>query len=200
MYESHSTRVRGLKSLAHPKHWPKQNVALYTSAWIEISLRQKYFHRTFRRTLHECVDWNINPLLNPSGKHLSHSTRVRGLKYWRNKRWTKTSKVALYTSAWIEMVCQHVGRYPLDGRTLHECVDWNINTTPMWEPLFGRTLHECVDWNLIEAFDIWQNYRSHSTRVRGLKFSLCKWPNSCSVSHSTRVRGLKFLLISWTLL
>ena len=34
---SHSTRVRGLKSIPQPKTSFCQNVALYTSAWIEIS-------------------------------------------------------------------------------------------------------------------------------------------------------------------
>ena len=53
---SHSTRVRGLKYQFRVTHQHGRNVALYTSAWIEI------FHVVVSlvlytcRTLHECVD------------------------------------------------------------------------------------------------------------------------------------------------
>ena len=55
---SHSTRVRGLKSYVVYRIDTISNVALYTSAWIEIVMTQ-------------LADINSN---------VSHSTRVRGLK------------------------------------------------------------------------------------------------------------------------
>ena len=56
-------------------------VALYTSAWIEMP-GAKYAARLFG----------------------SHSTRVRGLKYYFLLDNKKLFPVALYTSAWIEIV------------------------------------------------------------------------------------------------
>ena len=100
--QSHSTRVRGLKSRSYGMGSEKRFVALYTSAWIEIPLRngarrtmpvalytsawieisELWAHdcALFRRTLHECVDWNryVDALILVQVQ--SHSTRVRGLK------------------------------------------------------------------------------------------------------------------------
>ena len=100
---SHSTWVRGLKSVVIGTEYNKGEVALYMSAWIEIvnsvilkplfqvalymSAWIEIHYATLitsaysSRTLHECVDWNYK-LIN---RHL-----VLG-------------KVALYMSAWIEI-------------------------------------------------------------------------------------------------
>ena len=77
------------------------------------------------RTLHECVDWNYRLVQRLIIQFMSHSTRVRGLKYMRSwftlfprlshstrvrglkslfeKMLSTTTSVALYTSAWIEI-------------------------------------------------------------------------------------------------
>ena len=101
-------------------------VALYTSAWIEItpflSLSPVYCmsHSTRVRGLKLAIKHKIVLL------RTSHSTRVRGLKFktWHHLKSTWT--VALYTSAWIE-ICQQIflSNHAI-SRTLHECVDWNI--------------------------------------------------------------------------
>ena len=79
--KSHSTRVRGLKSLQSQTLCTKPSgrtlhecvdwnnfatlqdaslyVALYTSAWIEIECQELFYPKFSCRTLHECVDWNI---------------------------------------------------------------------------------------------------------------------------------------------
>ena len=79
----------------------------------------------------------------------------------------------------------------IKSRTLHECVDWNSAERLPYSHLAGRTLHECVDWNIPfpPVFVLW--HRSHSTRVRGLKFLSASHLLTYSLSHSTRVRGLK---------
>ena len=122
---------------------------------------------------------------------MSHSTRVRGLKYQEIKPAGIKSQVALYTSAWIEIYFVHKGGAACVCRTLHECVDWNTACT-FWEAVWQcRTLHECVDWNQFRN----QRHRfartSHSTRVRGLKYQQALQGFDLSRSHSTRVRGLK---------
>ena len=144
---SHSTRVRGLKSLAWQPFLPLSPVALYTSAWIEITTRfathtkktcrtlhecvdwnkqfclriimrwcrtlhecvdwnrhrYLWFGHTLCRTLHECVDWNNSMCEHHLAPFVSHSTRVRGLKYRQLDDRGQRFKVALYTSAWIEI-------------------------------------------------------------------------------------------------
>ena len=122
-------------------------------------------------------------------------------------------RVALYTSAWIEIATDFaIYRFAI-CRTLHECVDWNhcftllfngvlvaLYTSAWIEIIFcwesssfriRRTLHECVDWNsLIRQLSLQWN-RSHSTRVRGLKSHVDTQIIGVDMSHSTRVRGLK---------
>ena len=77
---------------------------------------------------------------------MSHSTRVRGLKYG---------------------IAQGVSM--TEGRTLHECVDWNFHDFTYFIADISRTLHECVDWNDVISEAIAIVEESHSTRVRGLK-------------------------------
>ena len=97
------------------------------------------------RTLHGCVDWNVNNRLRYFVHRVapymgawieispffivkcffpSHPTWVRGLK------WVTLSKEKKDVS-----------------RTLHGCVDWNWNVKLNKVILFSRTLHGCVDWN-----------------------------------------------------
>ena len=78
------------------------------------------------------------------------------------------------------------------GRTLHECVDWNKHLRYIKIEKFSRTLHECVDWNKIETLKERIDLLSHSTRVRGLKYTFPNLFLKAFTSHSTRVRGLKW--------
>ena len=168
-HPSHSTRVRGLKLRKCGPHTRCCPVALYTSAWIEIIKMHTYHSSPFRRTLHECVDWNFvasDKLLNFARRtlhecvdwnacdgffwkceYLSHSTRVRGLKFLLHRQEMFRKPVALYTSAWIEIPSSVAFSASKTCRTLHECVDWNRNILPYWSLEMRRTLHECVDWN-----------------------------------------------------
>ena len=75
----------------------------------------------------------------------SHSTRVRGLKYPNCEHTIAPYFVALYTSAWIE-----IGH----GRRLYRACYWSHSTrvrglkyprVNVHRECFGRTLHECVD-------------------------------------------------------
>ena len=97
---SHSTRVRGLKFWHSRRDRARVDVALYTSAWIEI---------LFVVSLPYALT--------------SHSTRVRGLKLTSLCHRLLTASVALYTSAWIEILALPPCAPHLSGRTLHECVD-----------------------------------------------------------------------------
>ena len=56
---SHPSRVRGLKSCRYVPHPWGCNVAPFTGAWIEIFLHSACATDIQRRTLHGCVDWNI---------------------------------------------------------------------------------------------------------------------------------------------
>ena len=143
------------------------------------------------RTLHECVDWNKNGVPSKGEQ-----------------------KVALYTSAWIEIFVIHGMFNPKLRRTLHECVDWNCVGkrdviqfpvalyTSAWieivsnaiglDSRYCRTLHECVDWNNAFLSPTQRLFSSHSTRVRGLKWRRLRNRKKSWQSHSTRVRGLKY--------
>ena len=149
---SHSTRVRGLKWLDHHQIVWWLLVALYTSAWIEMLIVSEVTCSTFvalytsawieirkgraiptspsSRTLHECVDWNSLSRILSVISLLSHSTRVRGLKYFYTSKNNRRRQVALYTSAWIEILYTSSALSMPSCRTLHECVDWN------WHPMY----------------------------------------------------------------
>ena len=144
---SHSTRVRGLKYILFIEPMDITTVALYTSAWIEM-LCQNYQHlQCFRRTLHECVDWNNIHKINIVILIPSHSTRVRGLKF-----------------LWLLFLRE------TRSRTLHECVDWNL---VCFLDQFGRTLSHSTRVRGLKSDKLVSSVNrmwSHSTRVRGLKF------------------------------
>ena len=88
-------------------------VALYTSAWIEmagsstVNLPNLLSHSTRVRGLKSCVTADI------SVDSLSHSTRVRGLKFRLRLLLQLLRPVALYTSAWIEILVNHLERTQL---------------------------------------------------------------------------------------
>ena len=155
----------------------KSTVALYTSAWIEIPQTGVRTGRWPRRTLHECVDWNDWQRAVLGGLSVSHSTRVRGLKYvtdhdtvevktshstrvrglkFRNKRWYCAVEMSHSTRVRGLKFHESGRRQPESGRTLHECVDWNGSGNCRCIVRICRTLHECVDWNDVneELIDI----------------------------------------------
>ena len=165
---SHSIRVRGLKSFWRIKSIMQRWVALYTSAWIEISddvvntlnLTVALYTSAWieiinpndcnvwsaSRTLYECVDWN-QPLLRQRlvfrvALYTSAWIEMPFVLHQRHEY-----LVALYTSAWIEIDLEVSKDKFEDCRTLYECVDWN-----------NRLIQGCCDY-----------LRSHSIRVRGLK-------------------------------
>ena len=125
---SHSTRVRGLKCPAYGTCATPIEVALYTSAWIEIICKCIPAHLALCRTLHECVDWNCNTW-PPSCVDLSRT--LHECVDWN--RWN------------------HIQPWWLKCRTLHECVDWNVDADNHVIVVLRRTLHECVDWNSYQA-------------------------------------------------
>ena len=166
---SHPSRVRGLKSSVQNNQTPKNHVAPFTGAWIEIialttlvnpyeshpsrvrglkSVSSKLIVLRLCRTLHGCVDWNA----------VSVSVCCHPVK------------VAPFTGAWIEinkiaqilqLVKSHPSRvrglkylayrrhFAFPSRTLHGCVDWNFWLWRFNVICICRTLHGCVDWNFI---------------------------------------------------
>ena len=147
MLLSHSTRVRGLKFLE-----PSMQRGCSSSRTLHecvdwnrtiLSSQKKLTCRTLHecvdwnffkllyglangsRTLHECVDWNYATFETGTDFGLSHSTRVRGLKFSRWRAREVWRFVALYTSAWIEILIKAGCLFECVSRTLHECVDWN---------------------------------------------------------------------------
>ena len=104
----------------------RTDVAPFTGAWIEISSASSSVSLSTCRTLHGCVDWNKIRTFIVMHYHLSHPSRVRGLKF----------KLMVATIV------------PGKSRTLHGCVDWNSGIK--WVVFLEdqrRTLHGCVDWN-----------------------------------------------------
>ena len=97
-------------------------VALYTSAWIEILQvqAQKHSHIVALYTSAWIEMYNVQSV---PALLMSHSTRVRGLKYFFSDFIFSISEVALYTSAWIEISTASRPRQRKSSRTLHECVD-----------------------------------------------------------------------------
>ena len=143
------------------------------------------------RTLHECVDWNVYNL------HVFFVNRVAlytsaWIEIWRTGNVRRTPCVALYTSAWIEI-----------KGWMHACAAGRVALyTSAWIEI-SNTPELLINTS-----------KSHSTRVRGLKFreietavrcfsrtlhECVDWNNIClsglavsNALHSTRVRGLKY--------
>ena len=167
--ESHSTRVRGLKYPTLILSHICDNVALYTSAWIEIQL-------------------GFNGIIK---KVMSHSTRVRGLKFLKFEWRLKNESVALYTSAWIE-ISQHPLPQPT-SQTSHSTRVRGLKSKyiPVIVPSGFVALYTSAWIEIILKTSNGNSKTSHSTRVRGLKYHLVSISLDLRSSHSTRVRGLK---------
>ena len=104
MQLSHSTRVRGLKFIASGYIAEEGIVALYTSAWIEmLTARTPYQFENVALYTSAWIEITYSASVFCRCV-LSHSTRVRGLKYSSLKACLQPPYVALYTSAWIEIV------------------------------------------------------------------------------------------------
>ena len=128
----------------------------------------------------------------------SHSTRVRGLKCPPEHRYPFWECVALYTSAWIEIISIISSPRSTMSRTLHECVDWNIfhSASSQHSGASHSTRVRGLKSSIRHNWRV--SSRSHSTRVRGLKYPTAYYRSNSRLSHSTRVRGLKcWLLYTW---
>ncbi len=123
------------------------SVALFTSAWIETDIRENI--QFWDRQSHSSRVRGLKLIYVLEQRILdwSHSSRVRGLKQMVILCRSALYLVALFTSAWIETRQQRLSSRRLSCRTLHECVDWNINFWKSFTCRYRRTLHECVDWN-----------------------------------------------------
>ena len=98
-------------------------VALYTSAWIEIiAFLNSTDEDTVALYTSAWIEISLYPCYQVRGTS-SHSTRVRGLKSSKLRVIGIDDPVALYTSAWIEI--NSMPGISMLGlcRTLHECVD-----------------------------------------------------------------------------
>ena len=138
---SHSTRVRGLKFHAVDaagRHVTSHSTRVRGLKWYNLSSDNCF---SDCRTLHECVDWNNPKLRTNRSKQRSHSTRVRGLKFYINYFTLYKVRVALYTSAWIEMANTQDAECYDPSRTLHECVDWNDVNEELIDILPGVALY-----------------------------------------------------------
>ena len=150
------------------KTWGVGVVALYTSAWIEIS-DARFFTLSDIVALYTSAWIEITTVLNslyliPVALYTSAWIEIPSLLQCGH-----CLNVALYTSAWIEISHQSHPSKWCACRTLHECVDWNSQVGNGYLLGEGRTLHECVDWNVKPTGTTKRSIASHSTRVRGLK-------------------------------
>ena len=84
-----------------------------------------------------------------TGYFWSPSSRGRGLKYRATSGFASWTKVALFTRAWIEMICTLQSFQNRLRRHLHEGVDWNSLPCADKDRHIGRPLHEGVDWNTL---------------------------------------------------
>ena len=161
LFMSHSTRVRGLKLLWWSKIIPHPS-----------------------RTLHECVDWNTTNRRPYRQMTTSHSTRVRGLKWLTEGCSGRLISVALYTSAWIE-----IRNGPRSRRSQNVALYMSA-----WIEISEQTMILCSR-NVALYTSAWieisrigkktARIRSHSTRVRGLK-----WCKRRTNRHPARRRTL----------
>ena len=154
MSMSHSTRVRGLKFTTCRNTAKTSCRTLHECVDWNIGY-DDFSKPTYSRTLHECVDWNIHDKKRTKRTQVALYTSA-----WIEivvKTITLTLiVVALYTSAWIEIIQDVVVDIKYKCRTLHECVDWNDTLGQMAGWWFCRTLHECVDWNVVNGKLVWR--------------------------------------------
>ena len=98
---------------------------------------------------------------------------MRGLKYIINKQIPNFLNVAPLAGAWIEI-------------TVKRALIKSLNVAPLagaWIEILG-------------AYTACENqYKSHPSRVRGLKLLTCQSRPYCNLSHPSRVRGLKLFYL-----
>ena len=102
------------------------------------------------RTPCECVDWNtcVHDTVRHCVTVALHASALIEIGIPTDK--ATELNVALHASALIEIMC-------LTRACLHNCA--------------RRTPCECVDWNYVRGYVWGRQYKSHSMRVRWLKFS-----------------------------
>ena len=131
--------------------------------------------------------------MNSTNDMPSHSTRVRGLKSYRSSATSHTVLVALYTSAWIEIIISRNQAMNLKVALYTSAwIEISQELATSSKPMSHSTRVRGLKFDELEQSN--QKPLSHSTRVRGLKLILSIPPAMAVWSHSTRVRGLKLLL------
>ena len=212
LVSSHSTRVRGLK-LRETKQTARYAKSHSTRVRGLKLPKRNGLQRRLSRTLHECVDWNLNAIDQSLDSVWSHSTRVRGLKWRSTVRDGRENKS--HSTRVRGLKCNHASVSIIRRicRTLHECVDWNTHSfhhlpasmkshSTRVRGLKYASRRRYSAWSWVALYtSAWieiivvkvngQAYKSHSTRVRGLKWYRSRLFCIYRTSHSTRVRGLK---------
>ena len=146
-FTSHSSWVRGLKPEVMPVEYITSSrtlrecvdwntkcilelvmchtVALFVSAWIETLVAKPIGFSLECRTLRECVDWNT--WKHPMGKLYCVALFVSA---WIETKDGLTAELINMRShsSWVRGLKQALTDiiFPMRGRTLRECVDWNI--------------------------------------------------------------------------
>jgi len=82
-----------------------------------------------RRALYGRVDWNNPIIASYITAFTSRSLRARGLKYRTCRTKSTCCRVALFTGAWIEIVCARNRGRLTRCRALYGRVDWNQSAT-----------------------------------------------------------------------
>ena len=143
----------------------------------------------YRRTLRECVDWNKRAQEEAKDQVKSHSSWVRGLKQLVA---IEQRRRAMSHSSWVRGLkpARMDQRKRRRGRTLRECVDWNIilaiYSSHITVALFVSAWIE-TPYTAYACRWSW----SHSSWVRGLKHNVYCLVIYTDQSHSSWVRGLK---------
>ena len=146
MCPSHPARVRGLKLMIRNISFNNSSRTLHGCVDWNLSLSPVYCISSCR-TLHGCVDWNFNMI-----KHLPICRVAPCTGAWieisADNRLTKPSTVAPCTGAWIEIsiwftISNTWFVAPCTGAWIE------IRFIDDKEPkILCRTLHGCVDWNI----------------------------------------------------
>ena len=144
------------------------DVASHADAWIEI-------HQSCRALL----------------SFMSHPTRMRGLKYtlWTTNYWI--SQVASHADAWIEIIGNELGIKVAIVASHADAWIEILLRCQIFTVLGSRIPRGCVDWNTSRDMHGGNEWKSHPTRMRGLKLMLFHVLEIVSLSHPTRMRGLK---------
>ena len=122
-FESHPTRVRGLKQAEEGTKERGARVAPHAGAWIETGLG--WCKGWLGHESHPTRVRGLKQLLWAGFSHFfwSHPTRVRGLKLRLAGIVFRAEKVAPHAGAWIETWLAAVLAVCWGGRTPRGCVD-----------------------------------------------------------------------------